>query len=182
MHHHDVVIIISLQTHPAKLVSSWCMAPTLLCKDLLFPAAKSSNIFCSLLSFWHSPSQSCFSANAKIIFILKLVQRGISRIRPTQGFSEVWLSKGMSIVIVMAFLHNCWQSTNLPCYYTWHAAWPPSRLLSPFNVLLVRSRLRASCWILSIFQNSLTALQMVHHSMPASSLLLVKVRMPACHQ
>ena len=61
----DLAIIISLQTHPAKLVSSWCLAPALWCKDVSIPAAKSSNVFCSLLSFWHSPSQSCFSAIAK---------------------------------------------------------------------------------------------------------------------
>ena len=132
MHHHDLVVIIPLQTHPTKLVSFWCMAPTLWCKDLLFLLRKVQTSSAHPCPSDTHPSQSCFSAIARIIFILRLANTRI-----------LWnLLKIISIIIVTVFRHKCWQSTNLPCsmHELCHAAWPPSGLLS-HSYLLVPSLL-----------------------------------------
>ena len=74
-----------------------------------FPSAKSSNIFCSVLSFRYSPSQSCFSASVRMIFIWNITHPTNTRI--------LWnlLRKSISTITVVVFLRKRWQFTNLPC-------------------------------------------------------------------
>ena len=170
MHHHDLAIIIVLQTHPAKLVSSWCMAPTLWCKDLLFLLRKvqtSSAHSCPsdthLLNLASPQLRKYFSS-------WSWYKRGISRIQPARAFFEMccWKefyhqSHGFS-----AHMLTVYQS---PVLYAWTMLSGHLVGFSPIHV----------CWCLHFSEllagvlsssKTLKPLQLVHHSMPTSSLLL----------
>ena len=181
MHHHDLAIIIVLQTHPAKLVSSWCMAPTLWCKDLLFLLRKvqtSSAHSCPsdthLLNLASPQLRKYFSS-------WSWYKRGISRIQPARAFFEMccWKefyhqSHGFS-----AHMLTVYQS---PVLYAWTMLSGHLVGFSPIHV----------CWCLHFSEllagvlsssKTLKPLQLVHHSMPIlSPLAFINVRLPACHR
>ena len=112
MHHHDLAIIISLQTHPAKLVSSWCMAPTLWCKDLLFLLRKVQT------SSAHSCPSDTHLLNLASLQLRNYFHLGVDTKEEYPASSQhehslKFVVEKNLIIIVMAFLHTFWQSTNL---------------------------------------------------------------------
>ena len=145
-------------------------------------SVKGTSLACSFTSGLVLPSAKAQTSSAQSwpsdTHLLKLASlqvwgwfsSGISRIQPTQGFSEICCWKAFRPSPSLYFFAN---ADSLPISRALcmnNAAWPPSGLPS-HSCLLMPALLRASCWDLVILQ-TLKPLQLFHHSMPAPSLLL----------
>ena len=87
-----IIMTLLSSSHCKSILQSWCLPDVWLRHigvKIFYSCCEKFNIFCSLLSSWYSPSQSCCSAIARMIFILSWYGEGISRIQPTLGFCEI---------------------------------------------------------------------------------------------
>ena len=147
-------VIISLQTHPAKLASSWCKAPTLWCKTF---CEKFKHLLLSLvlLVLTFSILLLCNCEDDS-----HLEHHASDQHKDSLKFVEKQ---------VMVFLHmlTVYQS---PALYAWTMLHEHLVDFSPIHV----------CWCLHFSEllagilsssKTLKPLQLVHHSMPTSSLL-----------
>ena len=156
-------VIISLQTHPAKLASSWCKAPTLWCKIFFSFCKKLKHLLLSLvlpiLTF-------------SILLLCKCEDDFHLEYHASNQHKD-----SLKFVVEKHFDHHrrCISSQTLTVYqspvlYTWTMLHDHLVDFSPIHV----------CWCLhfsgllaGILSSSKTLkpLQLVHHSMPTSSLL-----------
>ena len=162
VHHHDLAVIISLQTHPAKLVSSWCTSLTLWCEDLLLLLQQVQT------SSAHSCPSDTHLLNISVqlrgwfsSWVLRLIQTSNKRILGNL------LLKSISISIVSHML-TVYQS---PVLYAWTML---HNHLVDFSPIYVCWCLHVSELLAGILSSSktLNPLQLVHHSIAAPSLLL----------
>ena len=87
-----IIMTLLSSSHCKSILQSGCLPDVWLQHigvKIFYSCCEKFNIFCSLLSSWYSPSQSCCSAIARMIFILSWYGGGISRIQPTLGFCEI---------------------------------------------------------------------------------------------